>query len=748
MIRVDNNFVSCGVTENLQKISELFLSTNTENVYILDGNKLVGKISKKHYIDLLRDQQFNLSIREMMEPQTIVIYQDQNHPIQSLKNEAIQIMLKNSSIQEVPVVNNNGGGLLFKRDIKDRTFLEKNLLTKYAFLLQAGYSVGDYLKANHLHSVIIYGADELALLLYNDISKYEGISIKTIVNHRKTLIGDMETISWNEMNKELTQSVDTIIVSYIHTYPVLNFNLQRVGIHNVISLETIVDKLFHYAQEIKPALDMFLKLNNSGVSFWYGHIPIADELKSPSFREQKLVQYDLSGLTARQYFDKYASILMEGVDEGCTREDLKEWCQMNIPLVYRNGYAINVDVQHKLYTILNGERVTTDVPKAYKRKVYFVGRSWNFSPYVADSKTVASQLQQKLNELCYGEYGVVNYGVNGMTLVQTVARLKDIDFSEGDIVIFLNSDGWLEEEYNKLPLQYIDLLEYLDRPHKYGEIYVDKGHFNSKGNDLIATALFEKIFKNNSVNADNRKNKAIEATFNLYCSSEKPTCMRAIPIDNTLENNKQFLDFIQSLYKYRVSVNGKIGSIVMNCNPFTKGHRYLIQTAASQVDHLYIFVVEEDKSVFKFKDRFELVKKGTADLPNVTVLPSGKFIISSITFPGYFVKGENNDAIVDTSQDLTLYAKRIAPALGITVRFAGTEPTDKVTRQYNEQMAKILPNYGIEFVEIPRVESKGAAISASKVRALLKEKKYDELKEIVPDTTYDYLIHEFDTDVL
>ena len=103
---------------------------------------------------------------------------------------------------------------------------------------------------------------------------------------------------------------------------------------------------------------------------------------------------------------------------------------------------------------------------------------------------------------------------------------------------------------------------------------------------------------------------------------------------------------------------------------------------------------------------------------------------------------------MDTSQDLTLYAKRIAPALGITVRFAGTEPTDKVTRQYNEQMAKILPNYGIEFVEIPRVESKGAAISASKVRALLKEKKYDELKEIVPDTTYDYLIHEFDTDVL
>ena len=63
----------------------------------------------------------------------------------------------------------------------------------------------------------------------------------------------------------------------------------------------------------------------------------------------------------------------------------------------------------------------------------------------------------------------------------------------------------------------------------------------------------------------------------------------------------------------------------MNCNPFTLGHRYLIEQASEKVDHLYVFVVEEDKSFFPFSDRIGLVKKGTADLKNITVKPSGKY---------------------------------------------------------------------------------------------------------------------------
>jgi [citrate (pro-3S)-lyase] ligase len=188
---------------------------------------------------------------------------------------------------------------------------------------------------------------------------------------------------------------------------------------------------------------------------------------------------------------------------------------------------------------------------------------------------------------------------------------------------------------------------------------------------------------------------------------------------------------------------GRIGAVVMNCNPFTLGHRRLVEYAAQQVKRLYLFAVEEDKSVFPFADRFELIKQGVADLPNVTVLPSGKFIISSLTFTDYFSKSELQDRTIDPTQDVRLFAEEIAPVLNITVRFAGEEPLDNVTRQYNEAMRRILPEYGIGFEEIARKEADGEVVSASRVRALLGAGTFAEiavrLARLVPKTTLEYL---------
>ncbi|MBQ3434932.1 MAG: adenylyltransferase/cytidyltransferase family protein [Selenomonadaceae bacterium] len=183
----------------------------------------------------------------------------------------------------------------------------------------------------------------------------------------------------------------------------------------------------------------------------------------------------------------------------------------------------------------------------------------------------------------------------------------------------------------------------------------------------------------------------------------------------------------------------QIGALVMNCNPFTLGHQYLVEYAAARVDKLYIFVVEEDKSQFPFADRIELVKQGVKHLSNVEVLPSGKFIISQTTFSGYFNKAELQDVQVDSSEDVEIFGREIAPTLGITIRFAGEEPTDNVTRQYNETMKEILPRYGVEFCEIPRKEFDGEPISASKVRVALKVGDFDKIKKLVPYSTLRYL---------
>jgi [citrate (pro-3S)-lyase] ligase len=189
---------------------------------------------------------------------------------------------------------------------------------------------------------------------------------------------------------------------------------------------------------------------------------------------------------------------------------------------------------------------------------------------------------------------------------------------------------------------------------------------------------------------------------------------------------------------------GKTGAIVMNCNPCTNGHMHLIRTAAAQVDNLFIFVVEEDRSDFPFEERIALVRENCNDLTNVTVLPSGKFIISTLTFPEYFMKAELlPDEKPSVTLDVTAFAVKIAPALGITERFVGEEPFDPVTREYNRAMASILPFYGVEFTEIPRTESGGTAISASRVRKLLKEGDFEAIKPLVPEATYNYLYKNF-----
>ncbi|MBO4385291.1 MAG: [citrate (pro-3S)-lyase] ligase [Clostridia bacterium] len=200
-----------------------------------------------------------------------------------------------------------------------------------------------------------------------------------------------------------------------------------------------------------------------------------------------------------------------------------------------------------------------------------------------------------------------------------------------------------------------------------------------------------------------------------------------------MENARAGLDrWLGSIEKFE----GTVGAAVMNCNPFTLGHRYLIETAAKAVDHLYVFVVSEDRSRFPFEDRLALVKKGTEDIKNVHVMPSGDYMISFATFPTYFLKDGTDAESVYASLDAALFGERIAPKLNITKRFVGTEPYSPVTNAYNEAMKKLLPRCGVEVVEIERFRG----ISASSVREALDRGELSSLKELVPDGTLRYLL--------
>lgn len=210
-------------------------------------------------------------------------------------------------------------------------------------------------------------------------------------------------------------------------------------------------------------------------------------------------------------------------------------------------------------------------------------------------------------------------------------------------------------------------------------------------------------------------------------------------VDGTLvfmENRRNgFPSYLSRLEK--TARPGVSGAIVMNANPFTLGHQYLVETAAGRCDTLHLFLLSEDASLVPFGVRKQLVQAGTAHLKNVVLHDSGPYIISNATFPSYFLKDDAAVIQGHAKLDLTIFV-RIARALGVTVRFVGEEPTSQVTGLYNEIMAAQLPENGIDCVILPRKEALGKAISASTVRAALQAGDWQTLSQLVPQTTLDY----------
>lgn len=181
----------------------------------------------------------------------------------------------------------------------------------------------------------------------------------------------------------------------------------------------------------------------------------------------------------------------------------------------------------------------------------------------------------------------------------------------------------------------------------------------------------------------------------------------------------------------------KIAALIMNANPFTLGHQYLVEKATRENDLLHLFIVSEDASLVPFKVRKQLVMEGTAHLDNICYHDSGPYIISNATFPSYFQKDEN--AVIESHAmlDLTIFTE-IAQTLGINRRYVGEEPTSLVTGIYNNIMSEKLPENGIECIIVPRKTDGKKAISASTVRQAIKDNDVDTLKKLVPESTLRY----------
>ena len=205
-----------------------------------------------------------------------------------------------------------------------------------------------------------------------------------------------------------------------------------------------------------------------------------------------------------------------------------------------------------------------------------------------------------------------------------------------------------------------------------------------------------------------------------------------------MENRRNgFSEYLDALKKDRHE-SGVSAAIVMNANPFTLGHQYLVETAAAQCDTLHLFVVSEDASFFPADVRKRLVQEGVRHLPNVLVHDCGPYMISSATFPSYFLK--DSETVIETQAQLDVQIFiRIANALHISSRYVGEEPTSQVTGIYNQIMAAMLPEAGISCNIIPRKAIDGKPISASTVRMAIKTGDNTMLRSLLPLSTWEWL---------
>lgn len=394
---------------------------------------------------------------------------------------------------------------------------------------------------------------------------------------------------------------------------------------------------------------------------------------------------------------------------------------------YYNGIPYMKNYQDKYHHIENGYRITPNTPVNAKHKIYMYGPCMILGSYVSDNETISSYLQKQLITLGYTNYEVVNHSVGYQAIGNPNLFAEYID--ENDIIIIMTADFDLWKNIQAIYSEKVKCLDSINDiwdgvEHPLNHIIDYPVHCNYKINEKVAIKIFQDIEKNlYKINEDSILKINRKQLQKFYISWDILKYY-----ENHLKKSKE-----------RIKEHQKIGAIVMNCNPFTKGHRYLVEEAIKMVDLLYVFVVEEDKSVFPFEQRFKMVKMGLADMENVVVISSGKYIISQETFSQYFNK-ENISIIEDMQYDVHIFGTAVAKQLNITYRFVGQEPYDLVTNSYNQKLKEILPEYGIHVVEIPRTtDTQGEIISASKVRKYLTECNGEKLKEMLPQTTINLL---------
>lgn len=568
-----------------------------------------------------------------------------------------------------------------------------------------------YIRSLNPTKVFIMG--NLSQELYNYINVY-GNNFSTTI---------LET-SYENYLKTLTEPCSLLIDTNNNSKKLKNEIERRIRFESSdISKKISIDELCNES-EFYYFVNSFLK--NKSYETIVFEFPDKTQISNLSFSERLRMEAKINYVYYLSNYknDPEVKKLIKSVMGELFTDDYLEKKNLSPGTILKNGVCRLADSNNDFCKSINGIRYTTDKNDDYTFDINLFGPCMVYGALVDDKHTIASYLQRKINRELK-DYSVNNYGLRAMELPEQIRIADSVNIKEGDKMVFTISSS---EKQKLIDLGYddiISLLPVLENPslHNY---FIDKpAHCNHIANSYIADYMYSKLKTNLLTKNQNNKELA------------KPVKRKLKR--NVFENNKYLDEYLSMLKGLDIS-NGPNGVILMNCNPFTFGHYNLVDFASKQVNQLFVIVVQDDKSIFNFEDRFRMVQDGCQDFSNVVVIPSGKIFGSSMIFPEYFNRDEKTDVAIDVSLDREIFTDYIAPTLNVKKRFIGEEKTDVITASYNRELKNNLPLYGIEVIEIPRFKSNdGNPISAKKVRKAIDTNDWETISQLVPPTTLQML---------
>lgn len=447
---------------------------------------------------------------------------------------------------------------------------------------------------------------------------------------------------------------------------------------------------------------------------------------------------DLNGTDASPYLFKSANlekVLHDDsyVNEFCAGDqDSRDYLSAhrddlnNLSRFMSNGiHNVLIDKCVNGFTVVDGKRVTSANPPVVMHSINMFGPCVVEGLCVPDDKTIPSMLQAFVNRV-YGNVAVVNHGLAyGKDLLNDLLYMMATPMREGDMVLWMS--GFNSQDCEMLSSIGIPLLDVKDSVHSLSSWCLDSPfHCNSVANEVMAKTIYDGIEWNFQPHTSCSGLSTVIEGCNIRMSFDPDAIL----------DSREMSDYLRLVERHRNDdSNLTKGCIVMNANPCTNGHIYLINEALKQVDILYVFLVEGSTGGFEYLDRLHMLEENFIGNDNVVILSGGSILTSEICFPDYF----NTDRSVCKTSPLLnhkVFALRIAPRLGISKRFFGEEPYDMVTKALNDSAELFLPSNGVEVIILDRLRYGDQVVSAKTVRRLFSENRFELIAPLVPFSTF------------